>query len=261
MRSNVLYSLLAVLAFVSAAACNRCDRDPGASSSVSIAWSITDLAGVSTCVRAGAASVSLTLHNRRSGDDARFTFPCTDSQVTLSPVAAGPYDATLSLLAADGATLAVGPTQDDIRIGVGGTVALAPVEFVIEGGRLVLSVETLATRANCASREQGGAGTGANTITMQFAGGGCAAARFTRMRGTTKLGEYQVNCSSPQIATCIERDEVLVANGLRSGPYVIRVDSLIGPARCSNETDILTVPAGATIVKTIQLPPNAGTSC
>jgi hypothetical protein len=260
MRSNVLCTLLAALAFVSAAACNRCDRRPDGNSSVSVAWSITDLAGVSTCARAGATSVSLALHSRRSAEAFRFTFPCTESQATSS-IAAGPYDATLSLHAADGATLAVGPTQADLNIGVGGTIALDPVVFGVEGGKLVVSVTTLATSSNCASREQGGAGTTANTITLQFAGGGCAAARFTRMRGNTKLGEYQVNCSSPQIAACIERDETLVAEGLRSGPYVITVASLAGAARCASEFDVLTIPAGSTVVKDIQLPPNGAPNC
>jgi hypothetical protein len=250
MRSNVLCSILAALAVLSAAACNRCDRQPAANSSVSIAWSITDFAGVSTCARAGATSVSLVLHNRRSAEDSRFTFPCTESQAT-SPIVAGPYDATLSLHGADGATLAVGPPQADLAIGAGGIVALDPVVFAV----------ALGSSANCTSREQGGAGTGANTITMQFAGGGCAAARFIRMRGTIKLGEYQVNCSSPQIAACIERDETLIADGLRSGPYVITVGSLIAAARCSNETDVLIVPAGSTVAKVIQLPPNGAPNC
>jgi hypothetical protein len=201
---------------------------------VSVAWSITDLAGVSTCARAGATSVSLALHSRRSAEAFRFTFPCTESQATSS-IAAGPYDATLSLHAADGATLAVGPTQADLNIGVGGTIALDPVVFGVEGGKLVVSVTTLATSSNCASREQGGAGTTANTITLQFAGGGCAA--------------------------CIERDETLVAEGLRSGPYVITVASLAGAARCASEFDVLTIPAGSTVVKDIQLPPNGAPNC
>jgi hypothetical protein len=261
MCSKVLCSLLATLALVSATACSRCDGNTAARGSASIAWSITTLAGVSTCAQAGAISVSLVLHSRRGGDDARFTFPCTDAPATTSPITAGPYDATLSLHAADGATLAVGPTQANVGIGASEVIALTPVVFAVEGGRLVISVATIASGTNCASREQGGAGTTANTLTMQFAGGGCAAVRFTRLRGTAKVGEYQVNCSSPQIAPCIERDEILVADGVRSGPYVITVNSLSGATRCASETDVLTIPAGSTLVKPIQLPPNGGPNC
>ena len=132
---------------------------------------------------------------------------------------------------------------------------------MVEGGRLVLSLATIATSANCTSREQGGAGTTANTISLVTAGGGCAAATFTRLRGTIKIGEYQVNCSSPQIAPCIERDETLVTEGLRSGPYVLTVNAFVGPTRCITEVDVLSVPNGAAIIKPIQLPPNGGTGC
>src|SRR5262249_32870450 len=149
-----------------------------------------------------------------------------------------------------------GPTQAPIAIGADQETSLARVVFMIEGGRLVLSLSTIATSANCTSREQGGAGTTANTISLVTAGGGCAAATFTRRRGPLKIGEYQVNCSSPQTAPCIERDETLVTEGLRSGPYVLTVNALVGSARCITEVDVLSVPNGASIVKPIQLPPN-----
>jgi hypothetical protein len=84
---------------------------------------------------------------------------------------------------------------------------------------------------------------------------------FTRLRGTTKIGDYTVNCGSPQIASCIERDETLVADGLRSGPYVISIAAQIGAARCASETDVLTIPAGATLVKPLQLVPNGPPNC
>jgi hypothetical protein len=260
MRSKIPFSV-AALALASTAACNSCGPDGAARGSASITWSITALGGIATCARAGATSVSLALHSRGSADEARFEFPCTDSQATTPPITAGPYEATLTLRASDGATLAVGPTQAAVAIGAGQVTTLAPVVFAVEGGRLLVSLSTVATSANCTSREQGGAGTTGNTISLVNAGGGCAAVPFTRLRGTTRIGEYMVNCSSPQIATCIERDETLVADGLRPGPYVITVGALIGAARCSSEVDVLSVPAGATAVKPLQLAPNGGPGC
>jgi hypothetical protein len=259
MRSKSLSFV--VVALVSATACNSFAHNRAARGTASITWSITALEGISTCARNGATSVSLVLRSRSRADDLRFEFPCTDSQATTPLITAGAYEATLTLRAANGAALAVGPTQLAVAIGAGQDTALAPVVFMVEGGRLVLSLSTIATSANCTSREQGGAGTTANTITLVTAGGGCAAARFTRLRGAIKIGEYQVNCSSPQIAGCIERDETLVAEGLRSGPYVITVNALVGPTRCITEVDVLSVPHGATIVKPMQLPPNAGPDC
>lgn len=260
MRSKIVFSV-AALALASTAACNSCGPDRAARGTASITWSLTALEGISTCARNGATSVSLVLRSRGQADDLLFEFPCTDSQATTPLVAAGPYEATLTLRAANGAALAVGPTQAAVAIGAGQDTVLAPVVFVVEGGRLVLSLSTIATSANCTSREQGGAGTTANTISLVTAGGGCAAAKFTRLRGAIKIGEYQVNCSSPQIAGCIERDETLVAEGLRAGPYVITVNALVGPTRCITEVDVLSVPNGATTIKPMQLPPNAGPGC
>lgn len=85
--------------------------------------------------------------------------------------------------------------------------------------------------------------------------------RFTRLRGTKKVGEYQVNCNSRQTAPCIERDEILVADGSRSGPHEITVKSLVGPTICSLETDVLTIPEGSSLAKLIQLPPSDAPSC
>ena len=263
MRLRILCSLIIALAVASMPACNRCSPDQIARGSASISWSITDrLEFIATCARVGATSVSLALQRRGGTEETRFDFPCLDSQATTPPVTAGPYDATLTLRAADGSAIAVGPTQANVTIGADQVTTLAPVVFAaVAGGKLIVSLSTVTTTGNCTSKAQGGAGTTAHTITLVNAGGGCAAVTFTRLRGTTPLGEYQVNCSSPQIATCIERDETLVADGLRSGPYVITVFALVGASRCSSEVEVLSIPAGATLVKPIQLPPNDGAGC
>lgn len=261
MRFRILNSLIIALAIASTPACNRCDPDQAARGSASIAWSITAQGFVATCARVGATSVSLALQ-RRGADEARFDFPCIDSQATTPPITAGPYDATLTLRAADGAALAVGPTQANVAIDANQVTTLAPVVFApAQDGKFSMSLSTVATSANCTLRAQGGAGTTAHTITLESAGGGCAAVTFTRLRGTTRLGEYTVNCSSPQIATCIERDETLVVDRLRAGHYVITITALVGASRCANEVDVLSIPAGGTLVKPIQLPPNEGTGC
>lgn len=261
MRFRILYSFIAALAIASTQACNRCGPDQVARGSASIAWSVTAQSFVATCARVGAATASLTLRSR-GGDEARFDFPCIDSQATTPPITAGPYDATLTLRAADGAAIAVGPTQANVAIDADQVASLAPVVFAtVQDGKFSMSLSTLTSIASCTSREQGGAGITAHTITLVSAGGGCAAVTFTRLRGSTRLGEYKVNCSSPQIATCIERDETLVADGVRAGPHVITVSALVGATRCSSEIEVLLIPAGATLVKPIQLPPPSGAGC
>ncbi len=263
MQLRVLCSLLTALAVPSTQACNHCGPDPAARGSASIAWSITEQPPgfVSTCARVGAASVSLTLQ-RRGAEETRFDFPCVESQATIPAITAAPYDATLTLRAADGAVIAVGPTQANVAIGADQVTILAPVVFAaVQGGKLSISLSTITTSANCTSRGQGGAGTTGHTITLVSAGGGCDPVTFTRLRGTTRVGEYTVNCSSPQVAACIERDETLVGDALRAGPHIITIVAQVGAARCSSEIDVLSIPAGATLVKPIQLPPNSGAGC
>jgi hypothetical protein len=253
MHSKVLCALAVALAFAGTTACHHCGSDETARGSVLIAWSITALGGATTCTRAGAQTVSVVLRSRRSAADEAFTFACTDSQATTPPVAAGPYEVTLSLLAADGATLAVAPTQAPIAIDAGEVTTLAPVIFRVEGGTLSLSFATIGTTTNCLARDQGGAGITASTITLEHAAGGCAPVTFVRSRGTTTLGTYSVICSSPQVATCIERDETLTIEVIESGPYVLRIDGLVGAVGCWEGADVVTVPAGARLTTPVQL--------
>jgi hypothetical protein len=259
MRSKFLCSVAVALALAGSAACNSCSREPP-SGSASIAWSITALGGPATCARAGAASVSLVLRSRR-GDELHFTFPCADVQGTITPVTAGAYDATLTLYDADGATLAVGHTQRAVAIGTGQVTTLTPVAFAVEGGKLVLSFATIGTSTNCFLREQGGAGITGTTMTLERGAGGCAPVTFVRSRGDTTIGTYTVNCSSPQVTPCIERDETLAVDGIESGPYVIRVGGLTGAVQCWAGADILLVPAGSSVVKRIELEPNPRVGC
>jgi hypothetical protein len=257
MTSKLVCSIVALFALASSAACGNGASTMEPRGSASASWSITVAGHSTTCAHVGAASVSLRLH-RGSGADVTSAFPCTDTEGTMSPVTPGAYDATLTLHANDGATLATAPSQGAITIGADQVTALAPVAFTADGrGKLLLSLATLSTRTNCAARDQGGAGITGSRITLVHAADGCAPVTFTRSRGTTTLGTYMVNCSSPQVTGCIERDETLTIDGLDSGPYVISVGALVGPIQCWAGDDVLSVPAGASLVKRIQLAPTA----
>jgi hypothetical protein len=261
MNSRLLCSIAAALAIVSNTACNSSGPDPAARGSASIAWSITALGEPATCARVGAASVSLLLHNR-AASEVTLSFACTDLQGQTPLVTAGAYDATLTLRAADGTLIAAGPTQTAVTIGAGQAVVLAPVVFTTETlGKLALSIATLSTSSNCKSHDQGGAGTTGNVITLVRAVGGCVPVTLTRTRGTTTIGTYNINCSSPEVAPCIENDETLTVDGLDAGPYVINVVALSGATRCSVEVDVFSIPGGATLSKRVQLPLNRSPGC
>jgi hypothetical protein len=262
MTSKLLCSIAALLALASSPACSNCRPATAARGSVSATWSITVLSQPTTCARVGAASVIVLLHPRVSGAAITSAFACTDTQGTTAPVAAGEYDATLSLQAADGTILATAPTQAGITIGAAQVVALTPVTFTVSNrGKLVLSLATPTTRTNCLPRNQRGAGITGSVITLERAAGGCAPVTFVRSRGNTTLGTYTVVCSSPQVVSCIERDETLTVDGIESGPYVVHVGGLIGPSRCWVGYDALSVPAGASLVKVIDLAPQQAAGC
>jgi hypothetical protein len=203
----------------------------------------------------------LLLHSR-SGADITSVFPCTDLGGSTVPVTAGAYDATLALRGADGSTIATAPTQAAVTIGAGVVAVLTPVTFTADSpGTVTLSITALATSTNCAPRERGGTGITGTLFTLVTASGGCAPLTFTRSRGTTVLGTYTVNCSSPQVDSCIERDETLTADGVDAGLYTVRAFGLIGPLRCWAAEDVLSVSAGAPLAKTIQLAPVQGRGC
>ena len=261
MTSKLLCSMATLLALASNSACSNCGPATAARGSVSAAWSITLLGQPTTCARVGASTVIVLLHPRASGADITAAFPCTDTQGTTAPVAAGAYDATLSLQAADGTILATAPIQAGVTVGATPVEALASVVFAISNrGKLVLSL-TARSRANCLPPNQGGAGITGSVITLERAAGGCAPVTFVRSRGTTILGTYTVVCSSPQVVSCIERDETLTVDGIESGSYTIHVGGLIGPSRCWAGDDTLSVPAGASLVKTILLVPQQARGC
>jgi hypothetical protein len=65
----------------------------------------------------------------------------------------------------------------------------------------------------------------------------------------------------PTTERLIERDETLTVEGIESGPYVIRASGLVGAVQCWAAADVLTVPAGASLVKSIQLAPSRGAGC
>ena len=177
MTTKLLCSIAALFALASNSACSNCSPDAAARGSVSAAWSITLLGQPTTCARVGASTVIVLLHPRASGADITAAFPCTDAQGTTTPIAAGVYDATLSLQAADGSILATAPTQAGVTVGATPVAALAPVVFAVSNrGKLVLSLT--ARRSNCLPRSEGGAGITGSVITLERAAGGCAPVTF-----------------------------------------------------------------------------------
>lgn len=215
---------------VAAATATAC---PG---SVSLAWSIASASGQPlTCAQAGATSVALRLQNRSGGTPVFTAFPCANSPGTAN-VTPGLYDVAIELHDASGARLATSSPQTSVAVAIGRTKVLTPVTFAVGtgggGNSVALTLEAEKVATNCQSTSSGGAGINGTTITIIRVGGGCAAVTLVRSRGGVEIGTYQVNCSSPEVAACIERDETLTTTGLTPAGYVVRVGGKIGAVDC-----------------------------
>ena len=216
--------------------------------SVSLTWSITSASGQPlTCAQAGATSVALRLQNRTGGTPVFTAFPCANSPGTANATP-GLYDVAIELHDATGARLATSSPQTSVAVAVGRTKVLTPVTFAVGTGgggnsRVALTLETENAASNCQSTSSGGAGITGSTITIIRVGGGCAAVTLVRSRGGAEIGTYKVNCSSPDVAGCIERDETLTTTGLTPATYVVRVGGKVGAVDCWTAESQLDVPA------------------
>lgn len=234
--------------------------------SVSLAWSITNASGQPlTCAQAGATSVALRLQSRGGGTPVFTSFPCASSPGTAN-VAPGLYDVTIELRDASGARRATSPPQTSVPVATGRTKVLTPVTLVVGtggggGNRVALTLEAENVASNCQSSSSGGGGITGTTITIVRVGGGCAAVTLVRSRGGAQIGIYKVNCSSPEVASCIERDETLTTTGLTPGGYIVRVGGKIGPVDCWAAESQLDVPATGQLQSRIVLRHQSGAGC
>jgi hypothetical protein len=229
--------------------------DALAKGTVSLAWALTDLAGQPiSCEQIGANSVFLQLRSHSSLSGAVASFGCGNSPSTSPPIDADTYDVTFELHGTS-LTSVSAPEQVGVVVSVDKDTRLAPITFAVDtSGKLALSLATPPHASNCKSSSMGGAGITGMTITLVHTGGGCAPVTFLRSRGTTNLGSYTVNCSSPQIAPCIETDETLSVPTLPSGAYTIHVRGKLGAVDCWANDDALQVPPqGKALMPTLNL--------
>jgi len=250
-----VWLILVMLIAFSICSCGGTTPPPPANGSISLAWSITDSTGhPASCAQVGARSVALRLRNHAGGDVVATAFPCEASPGTAQ-VAAGLYDVAIELHSPDGTGLATAPVQPGVSIVAGRTKTLTPVTFAATtDGTMVLSIGTSAT-TNCRPTSAGGAGIIAMTLTLltNAGRGGCAPVTFVRAKGGTQIGTYTVNCGSPHIARCIERDETLTTN-LTPGTYLVRVRGKVGAIDCWQRDDTLVVPPpGKPLIQTLGL--------
>jgi hypothetical protein len=262
---------LAALLVVSAGGCSGCDDggfpvdaaipDATPRGTVSLAWSLTDLTGRPIqCDEVGATFVFLELRSKSTLSGTVASFSCGNSPSTSPPLEAGSYDIRFELHG-PALTSVPAPMQSDVVIAANQDTRLQPVTFAIDtSGKLVLGLTAPPRTSNCGGTSMMGAGITTMTITLVRGDGGCAPVTFVRTHGAMTVGNYTVNCSSPQISSCIENDETLTVTTMPSGPYTIHVRGKINAADCWVNDDTFSVPAqGKARVDTLNLAFKSGT--
>jgi hypothetical protein len=211
---------------------------------VSLAWSLTDLTGRPIqCDEVGATFVFLELRSKSTLSGTVASFSCGNSPSMSPPLEVGTYDIRFELHG-PALTSVPAPMQSDVVIAANQDTRLQPVTFPVDTtGQLVLGLAAPPRTTNCGGTTMMGAGITTMTITLVRGDGGCAPVTFVRTHGSTTVGNYTVNCSSPQVSSCIERDETLTVASLPSGPYTIHVRGKIGAADCWANDDAFSVPA------------------
>lgn len=249
---TIVAILAALTALVCASACSA--PPPPANGSISAFWAVQAPAGVTVpCEQVGARSAALRLRNRSTNAVIATAFACAKGSGTAS-IAPGVYDVSFLLNSADGELIGTAPDQLGVSIISGRITELAPIAFVFGETPQTTVTLKIATSAqtNCQGPSVGGAGITGNTIFLARGDGGCAPVIFTRHRGAESRGTYQVNCSSPQLAPCIEKDETLTAI-LDRGNYTIVVRGRVGALDCWARSDTLAIPIGGSLSRTLGL--------
>jgi hypothetical protein len=247
----VLAMLVVAISLLSGAGCGG-GTPPPANGSISLAWSIADLNGqMATCEQFAARSVALRLRNRTSGNVIATAFPCTGSPGTAQ-ITAGRYDIAIDLNTADGTRLATAPDQIGVAIVAGQVQRLTPITFAVSTlNGLTISFAAPPTTTNCGPPARGAGITG-TTITLERGGGGCAAVTFVRSRAGRDVGRYTVDCSSPAVAACIERDETLTAD-VAAGTYLLHATGKIGAIDCWQRDAMVVVSPGKPLTQMLSL--------
>jgi hypothetical protein len=232
----------------------------------SVAWAVTDATGKPiTCDRIAATNIAVELRSHDTANAFHDSFGCGSGQGTSLVVPPGSYDISFELVGTYG-TLATASDQVNVAIASGQDTQLAPLTFAVDArGAVALHVTTGRPGGNCGAISAMGAGITAMTLTLQHTSGGCEPVTLTIAPGATKPGStYTVNCASPQIAACIEKDQLVSAGNVPSDRYVLRIRGKIGAQDCwANVADegLQVPPLGKTVNQTFTLTKLSGPGC
>jgi hypothetical protein len=216
--------ILVALAFV--CGCESCEPDdpidaPGVSShTVSFSWRVTDLSDVElACDRIDVQFVTVSFFPPRTGKGFTESFDCFRKTGTRV-VEEDDYLIGFEIADRFGTIATVAPR----RYSVVADLAADEAKFQLDPfGDLVMTLET-PLAANCAAGSQ----ITGMTIEMYRASGSCQ----TSVLAVEPAGTYTINCTSPNVTGCIEKDRRVTAAHFPADEYRIRVVALQGANPC-----------------------------
>lgn len=229
----------------------------------SLAWTVSSTGGGAiSCDQIGAQAVTAQLRNRAVQGGSTEVFTCSTLMGMSQALSPGIYDIGFDLNGVGGdpvtGVIATAPIQMGIEIMSNQNTVLMPLAFAVDAtGGMRLKITSSATAGNCAPVAQQGAGIATNSITLtRVSDGVCAPLTFNVSAGTMggTAGTYVVDCASPAVTPCIERDQELTVAGVPSGTYAINVRANRMGMECFTSVDQLPVPPlGRELVRTLNL--------
>jgi len=231
-----------------------------------LAWTVADMAGNPIpCSQVGAQAVTALMRNHKVQGGSTEVFTCSTLMGMSQTLVAGTYDASFDLNGPGGdpvtGIIATAPAQLAFEIKEGENTVLTPLAFRVNAtGGMKLKLQTQATGGNCATAPMPSSGITTNTITVtRNSDGMCAPLLFDVSAGASgTAGTYMVDCTTPVVAPCFERDQELTVTGVVSGTYAISVKANTATGTdCFTNIDQLPVPPlGRDLVRTLNLAPS-----
>lgn len=226
-------------------------------------WALTELDNNSiTCDQVGAQSVTVLAHNQAVEGGMTQVFVCSTLTGMSQGLDPGVYDFDFQLAAASG-ILETPPGQHNITIASSQNTRLAPLAFKLDAtGGVALSLSTGRT-TNCGAVTPGNGAITAEILTLTHNSNlSCEPITLTisesTLTPTAASGTYTVNCTTPVVTTCIEKDSTLTATGVKADSYTIHIASKQGVSGASgvcwtNNDSIVIPPLGGTLTRQLNL--------
>lgn len=221
------------------------DAVAGATSSFSMAWTLSDGTNPLRCDQVSAQSVSVALIRQGVIGGSSEAFSCDGGKAVSRQLLPGLYNLTIDLRAAGSRSLLDQPIQFiGIELVPNLETEVPAQDFVVApSGAFQFTVDGAAA-SNCDAESAGGAGMVGLTLTLQDESQSCVPAIYDVAAGSGGVaGSYPGDCSTPVQLPCIDKDQQVSVNPAQSGAMSLSiVGQKLGPVDCYQRVTKFDVP-------------------